>query len=89
MADGNRRMGDWQNRSHEDANTIIGAKGPNPKKWYQQTGWIIGFTLVLWPVGIVMVWKSDWHIAFKILATAYVAFTLYFMWSAMQVVQGM
>lgn len=87
MADEERRTGDWQNRSHEEANTIIGA--PNPKKWYQQTFWIIGFLLVFWPVGIVLCWKSDWHVAFKILATILVAVAVFFAWNMSQAVQQM
>lgn len=67
--DGNRRVGDWQRRDlRHDANDIV-SDDPHPKKWYKQTFWIVVFLLVFWPVGIVLCWKSDWHLAVKIVVT--------------------
>ncbi len=91
MADDNRRPGDWQRkdlRQHADNQVDeYNAERAGGKKWHQQTFWIIFFLLVFWPVGIVLCWRSDWHIAFKIIASAYVAFAVYFSYNAMQVVQ--
>lgn len=82
-----RRPGDWQRKDlRRDANDLV--RDPNPKKWYQQTFWIIFWLLVFWPVGIVLVWKSDWHIAFKIIASAYVVVAVYFSYNISLAVQG-
>lgn len=87
MADNNRRTGDWQNRHHDEANTLAGP--PNPKKWYQQTFWIVVLVLVFWPVGIVLAWRSEWHIVIKIIVTILVALCVYMAWTMNQaVIQG-
>ena len=76
MSDENHRPGDWQHKAQrEDANDLM--RDPNEKKWHKQTFWIVFFLLIFWPVGIVLCWKSDWHIAIKIIATIYVAFCVY------------
>lgn len=54
-------------RSREQANKIV--TDPNAKKWYQETFWIIVMLLLLWPVGLVLAWRSDWPSAAKIIAT--------------------
>lgn len=88
MADENRRAGDWQRRDlREDANDLIGE--PNAKVWHRQTLWIVFFLLIFWPVGIVLCWKSDWHIVAKIVATAFIAFVVYFSVIMSQAVQQM
>lgn len=75
MAD-ERRPGDWQRKDlRQDANDLM--RDPNPKKWYNQTFWIVFFLLVFWPVGIVLAWRSDWHIAFKIIASLFVVVAVY------------
>lgn len=87
MADESRRPGDWQRKDlRQNANDLID-DNPNPKKWHKQTFWIVFFTLILWPVGLVLVWRSDWHIVAKILVTVFVVFTVYFAWNAWQAVQ--
>ncbi|MEY8562585.1 DUF2427 domain-containing protein [Eggerthellaceae bacterium 3-80] len=71
-----RRPGDWQHKAQrKDANVII--KEPNAKPWYRQTFWIIFFLLVFWPVGIVLAWRSDWHIAAKIIASIFIVISVY------------
>ena len=94
MGDG-RRVGDWQNRSHDEANSLV---GQNPKKWYDQTFWIVVlllafwivfFLLVFWPVGIVLVWRSDWHVAAKVAASVFVAVCVYVVWNMNQAVMAM
>lgn len=85
MADEGRRPGDWQRRDlRENANDIVGAPdtGDNPKKWHQQTFWIVFFVILVWPLGLVLLWRSDWHLIIKILITLFVAFTLFFAWGA-------
>lgn len=77
MADDKRRAGDWQRKDlRQDANDLM--RDPDPRKWYYRTTWIIFFLLIFWPVGIVLAWRSDWHVAFKIIATVFVAFAVYF-----------
>lgn len=77
MADENRRPGDWQRKDlRRDANDLVGE--PNPKKWYEQTFWIIFFLVVIWPFGIVLVWRSNWHIVAKVAASLFVALAVYF-----------
>lgn len=88
MADNERRPGDWQRRDlRQNANDLV--EDPDPKKWYDQTFWIIFFLAIFWPVGIVLAWRSDWHIVAKILATVFVAFAVYFSWTMSQAVQQM
>ena len=85
MGDG-RRVGDWQNRSHDEANSLV---GQNPKKWYAQTFWIVVLLLAFWPVGIVLVWRSYWHVAAKVAASVFVAFCVYVVWTMNQAVMAM
>lgn len=73
--DDDRRVGDWQRRDlRRDANDL--ATDPDAKKWYRQTFWIVVFLLLFWPVGIVLCWRSDWHVAAKVAATIVVLFLL-------------
>ena len=85
MGDG-RRVGDWQNRSHDEANSLV---GQNPKKWYDQTFWIVVLLLAFWPVGIVLGWRSDWHVVAKVAASVFVAFCVYVVWNMNQAVMAM
>ncbi|RDB63206.1 holotricin-3 [Gordonibacter sp. 28C] len=88
MADDNRRPGDWQRRDlRQDANDLM--EEPNQKKWYKQTFWIIFFLVVFWPVGIVLAWRSDWHIAAKIAASVFVVVAVYFSYNMSMAVQAM
>ena len=65
--------GDWthrgQGRTRENANDIVTTG--DEKKWYDQTFWIIFFLVVLWPVGLVLMWRGacTWHVAVKIVVT--------------------
>lgn len=87
MANENRRPGDWQRRDQRrDANDLVGRE-PSTKKWYQRNVWIVALTLVFFPVGLVLVWRSDWHVVFKVLATLYVAVAVYFSVQMSQAVQ--
>ena len=77
MADDNRRAGDWQRRDlRQNADDLI--EEPNAKPWHRQTFWIVFFLVIFWPVGIVLCWKSNWHIAIKIIVTVLIAFCVYF-----------
>ncbi|MBC2888905.1 holotricin-3 [Gordonibacter massiliensis (ex Traore et al. 2017)] len=88
MADDSRRPGDWQRKDlRQDANDLM--EEPNQKKWHQQTFWIIFLLLVFWPVGIVLVWRSDWHIVAKVLASAYVVVAVYVSYNMSLAVQAM
>ena len=88
MVDDNRRAGDWQRKDlRQNANDLV--EEPDQKKWHRQTFWIIFFLVVFWPVGIVLAWKSDWHMVAKILATVFVAFAVYFSYTMSLAVQGM
>lgn len=88
MSDENRPLGDWQRKDQrKDANDLY--QTPNAKPWYKQTFWIIVLLLLFWPVGIVLCWKSDWHIAFKIIATIFVAFCVFLMFNMQQAVKSM
>lgn len=69
MAD-KRRAGDWQHKElRKNANDLVEGFDPDPRKWYRQTFWIIFMLVAIWPVGLVLCWRSDWHVGFKILAT--------------------
>ena len=88
MADDNRRPGDWQRRDlRQDANDLM--EEPNQKKWYNQTFWVIFFLVIFWPVGIVLAWRSDWHIAAKIAASVFVVVAVYFSYNMSLAVQAM
>lgn len=92
MADNNgeRRAGDWTHKSqrtYETANTIV--KDPNAKKWYQDTFWIIFFLVIFWPVGIVLMWRSSWHVAVKVIVTIVLAFMVFFAFSMSMAVSQM
>ena len=85
-----RSYGDWTHRdqrSREEANRIV--KDPNEKKWYDQNFYIIMFLLLFWPVGIVLVWRSYWHVAAKVAASVFVAFCVYVVWNMNQAVMAM
>ena len=86
MVGDGRRVGDWQNRSHDEANSLV---GQNPKKWYDQTFWIVVLLLAFWPVGIVPVWRSYWHVAAKVAASVFVAFCVYVVWNMNLAVMGL
>lgn len=73
-----RRPGDWQHRSHQQANTI--ARGSNEKKWYEQTFWIVFFLVVFWPAGIILMWRSEWNLAVKIIVSILEAVVIYVVW---------
>ncbi|MCI9129438.1 MAG: holotricin-3 [Eggerthellaceae bacterium] len=66
-------------RTKEAANDLH--EDPNAKKWYQQTFWIVVLLLLFWPVGVVLMWRSDWHVAVKVIVSlvvaVYVAFAMY------------
>ncbi|MEG0322839.1 MAG: holotricin-3 [Raoultibacter sp.] len=84
MSDENRRAGDWQRKSQrEDANDLM--RDPNEKPWYRQVFWIIFFLLIFWPVGIVLCWQSNWHIALKILASVFVVLSVFISYNMWQV----
>lgn len=88
MADESRRAGDWQRKDlRQNANDLM--EDPNPKKWHQQTSWIVFFLLVFWPVGIVLVWRSGWHVVAKVLASVYVVVAVYFSYNMFLTVQAM
>lgn len=90
MSDDNRRAGDWQRRDlRENANDLITDNEPNQKPWHRQIFWIVFFLLVFWPVGLILCWKSDWHIAVKIVASIYVVIAIYFSSIMVQAVQQM
>ncbi|WP_165055309.1 MULTISPECIES: holotricin-3 [unclassified Adlercreutzia] len=79
-----RRPGDWQHRSHREANTIV--RDPSAKKWYRETFWIIFFLVVLWPVGLVLMWRGDWPLPVKCVVTAALAVIVFMVWSMYQAV---
>ena len=88
MADDDRRAGDWQKRDlRKNANDLI--EEPNQKAWYKQTFWIVFFLIVFWPVGIVLCWRSSWHIVAKVLASVAVAFMVYFSVTMYQATQAL
>ena len=70
-----RRPGDWQHRTHEQANTI--QRDPNEKKWYEQTFWIVFFLLVFWPAGVILMWRGDWNLAVKIIVSILLVVVIY------------
>lgn len=84
-----RRAGDWTHkgqRTHDQANTIV--KGPGAKKWYEDNFWIIFLLVVFWPVGLVLMWRSNWHVAVKVVVTVVLAVMVVFSFSAWSAVQA-
>lgn len=77
MADNERRPGDWARKEQRKNANIITGKDYS-KKWYEDTFWIIVLLLLFWPVGIVLCWRSSWPLWAKLLATAVIAFVVYF-----------
>ena len=55
----------------------------------RRTGFHVFFLLVFWPVGIVLVWRSDWHVVAKVAASVFVAFCVYVVWNMNQAVMAM
>ena len=45
----------------------------NNKKWYQKTSWIIFFLIFFFPVGLFLMWKSDWKKTPKVLISIFYA----------------
>lgn len=88
MAD-QHRPGDWMHRngrSHEASNDIV--KDPNAKKWYDDIFWIVFFLVLFWPVGLVLMWRSRWNAAVKIIVTAVIAVAVFFAASMYQAVSA-
>lgn len=60
--------------------------GESFEKWYSRTPWIIVLLLTFWPVGLVLMWRSGWPVIAKVLASAFVAVSVYVVWNANQAV---
>lgn len=43
----------------------------NNKKWYEKTGWIILLLILFFPLGLFLMWKSDWKKTPKILISIF------------------
>lgn len=78
-----RSYGDWthrdQGRTRVNANQIAGkSTTQDGTKWYNQTGWIILALVVLWPLGLVLMWRSacSWPVVVKVLVTVAVVFVV-------------
>ena len=87
-----RRAGDCTHtaqRSRAQAPAIV--QEPGGKRWSEDNFWIIFLLVVFWPVGLVLMWRSGWPVAAKvvvsivIVALAVVSFSL---WSAVQASMG-
>ena len=39
------------------------------RKWHEKTGWIIFFLIVFFPIGLFLMWKSNWKKAPKIIVS--------------------
>lgn len=91
MADNEeRRPGDWthkQQRTYDKVNQL--AKDPNAKKWYDDNFWIIFFLVLFWPVGIVLMWRSRWHVAVKVIVSVLLLVMIYFSFQMSMAVQSM
>lgn len=46
----------------------------NGKKWHEKTGWIIFFLIFFFPVGLFLMWKSNWKKTPKIIISILFAF---------------
>lgn len=44
-------------------------KNNDVKKWHEKTGWIIFFLIVFFPVGLFLMWKSEWKKVPKIVVS--------------------
>lgn len=49
---------------------------PGGKKWYEKTGWIIFFLIFFFPVGLFLMWKSNWKMPAKIIISLIYAFII-------------
>ena len=85
-----RRAGDWTHKAQRSREQAI-VKESGGKRWYEDNFWIIFLLVVFWPVGLVLMWRSGWPVAAKvvvsivIVALAVVSFSL---WSAVQASMG-
>ena len=85
-----RRAGDWTHKAQRCREQAI-VKESGGKRWYEDNFWIIFLLVVFWPVGLVLMWRSGWPVAAKvvvsivIVALAVVSFSL---WSAVQASMG-
>lgn len=48
-----------------DIDELLSRGKVEPKKWYEKSAWILLLWLVCWPVGLVLVLRSDWPRAAK------------------------
>ena len=65
--------------THTPNNNISVNQEPSPtngKKWHEKTGWIIFFLIFFFPVGLFLMWKSDWKKTPKIIISALFALSL-------------
>lgn len=65
--------------THTTNNNTSASQGPSPtngKKWHEKTGWIIFFLLFFFPVGLFLMWKSDWKKPPKIIISTLFALSL-------------
>lgn len=56
------------------------------EKWYNRTPWIVALLLTFWPVGLILMWKSSWPVVIKVIASVFVAVSVYAVWNMNQVV---
>lgn len=58
--------------SHTTQNSSSISEPPqqNNKNWHEKTGWIIFFLIIFFPIGLFLMWKSNWKKAPKIIVSA-------------------
>lgn len=74
-----RQYGDWthslrRTSPKEEEPYVEPSDSSGSKKWYHQTFWIILFLIILWPVGLFMMWSgSNWPKWVKLLVTVIIS----------------
>ena len=88
MGEDGRKPGDWQRREQRAAASDL-ASSSDEKRWYDQTFWIVFFLIVFCPVGLVLMWRTSWNVAVKVVVTLFVVAAVCFNFARVQSVQQM
>ena len=63
---GSNRSQSGRSASSQSRNNGMPPLSQKPKKWYQQTGWIIALLILFFPVGLYLMWKyTNWSTVAK------------------------
>lgn len=78
---GNQKAASAPSSSQHNSASFSNSPQQNNKKWYEKAGWIIFFLIFFFPIGLFLMWKSNWKKVPKIVISAFyaIAIIVYFM----------